>query len=312
MQKLPYKDYGHTMRQRLGGRVQKLAVDARMTCPNRDGRVGVGGCTFCLNEAFSPSYCRESGTLLQQLNRAMAFHLSRGRKADFYLVYLQSGTNTYSDIDRLRSIYSELLSHPDVSGLVIGTRPDCVSSEILDYLEDLSHRYYVAVEYGIESVYDATLKRVNRGHDFRCAAAAGARTTARGLDVGAHFILGLPGESEADIMRGIGDINQLGLDFVKFHQLQIYRGTAMEREYLASPQDFIFAQGYGVDDYVALMCDILRCLSAEVAVERMLSLTPRHLLRFSPLRGLRVDEFRNRVVEHMEALGACQGDMLRG
>jgi radical SAM protein (TIGR01212 family) len=296
------------MRQRFGGRVQKLAIDAGLTCPNRDGGVGRGGCTFCLNEAFSPSYCREGGSLLAQLRRAMDFHLSRGRKADYYLAYLQAGTNTYSDIEKLRDIYSELLSHPNISGLIVGTRPDCVNSEILDVLEDLSHDKYVALEYGIESVYDATLERVNRGHGFDAAIRAVAMTKERGLDVGGHFILGLPGERARDIVRGVARINALGLDFIKFHQLQIYRGTAMEREYATSPEEFIFAKDFGLDDYVDLVCDVLRHLDASVAVERLLSQAPVRLLSSSPLGGIRPDEFRCRVVERLNSLGAVQGD----
>lgn len=309
MQKLPYNDYGNAMRQRFGGRVQKLAVDAGLSCPNRDGRVGFGGCTFCLNDAFSPSYCREGGSLSAQLNRAMAFHSSRGRCGDYYLAYLQAGTNTYSDIEKLRVIYSELLSHPNISGLIVGTRPDCISSEILDVLEDLSHGKYLAIEYGVESVYDATLRRVNRGHNFESAVRAIAMTKERGLDVGGHFILGLPGESISDIVGGVSRINELGLDFVKFHQLQIYRGTAMEREYISSPNDFIFANGFEIDDYVALVCDVLRRLDFSIAVERLLSQAPIRLLSSSLLGGIRPDEFRNRVVEHLNSLGAVQGDL---
>lgn len=309
MQRLPYNDYGHAMRQRFGGRVQKLAVDAGLSCPNRDGRVGYGGCTFCLNDAFSPSYCREGGSLLEQLDRAMAFHSLRGRKGEHYLAYLQAGTNTYSDIEKLRSIYSELLSHSNISGLIVGTRPDCVNSEILDMLADLSHDKYIAVEYGIESAYDATLRRVNRGHDFEAAVRAVAMTKERGLDVGGHFILGLPGESVEDIVRGVARINALGLDFIKFHQLQIYRGTAMEREYAASPEDFIFANGFRLEDYIALVCDVLRHLNPSIAVERLLSQAPVRLLSSSPLGGIRPDEFRGRVVERLNSLGAVQGDM---
>lgn len=308
--KTPFLEYGVVMRRRFGGRVQKLAIDAGMTCPNRDGKVGYGGCTFCLNEAFSPSYCREQISLTKQLERAVEFHLARGRRADYYIAYLQSGTNTYMDADRLSSIYDELISHPAISGLIVGTRPDCISSEILDILEELSHDKYVAVEYGVESVYDATLQRVNRGHDFRCAVESVAQTKARGVDVGAHFIVGLPGEGRDDIVAGVAKINALGLDFVKFHQLQIYRATAMEREYMENPDDFIFANGFVLEDYIALVCDILRHLDPAIAVERLLSQAPRHLLSSSSLGGIRSDDFRGRVVAAMRALGAVQGDMM--
>lgn len=306
----PFLEYGWVMRQRLGGRVQKLALDAGLSCPNRDGRVGYKGCTFCLNEAFSPSYCRECNSLSEQLSRAIQFHLSRNRKAEHYIAYLQSGSNTYADSDTLNKIYQEILSNPQISGLIIGTRPDCISSEILDILEDLSHNKYIAIEYGIESVYNTTLTHVNRGHDFQCAIDAVAQSKARGLDVGAHFILGLPNESHNDIIAGVERINTLGLDFIKFHQLQIYRNTAMEREFREHPERFIFSSTYTSTDYIALLCDVIRHLDPTIAIERLSSLAPRHLLHHSPLRGIRPDQLRNDLITHMHSLGATQGDLI--
>ena len=308
--KAPFLEYGQVMRQRFGGRVQKLALDAGLSCPNRDGRVGFKGCTFCLNEAFSPSYCRECNSLSEQLTRAIQFHLSRNRRAEHYIAYLQSGSNTYADSDTLQQIYQEILSNPEISGLIIGTRPDCISSEILDILEDLSHRKYIAIEYGIESVYDTTLTHVNRGHSFQKAIDAVAESKARGLDVGAHFILGLPNESRNDIVASAERINALGLDFIKFHQLQIYRGTAMEREFTTYPERFIFSSTYTSADYIALLCDVIRRLDPTIAIERLSSLAPRHLLHHSPLRGIRPDKLRNDLIEHMHSLGATQGDLI--
>ncbi len=298
------------MRQRFGGRIQKLAIDAGLSCPNRDERVGIKGCTFCLNEAFSPSYCRECNSLSEQIDRATQFHLSRNRKAEHYIAYLQSGSNTYANSDKLYRIYTEALSHPNISGLIIGTRPDCISSEILDILEDLSHSYYIAIEYGIESVYNTTLSHVNRGHNFECAIDAVADSKARGLDVGGHFILGLPNESYNDILLGISKINLLGLDFIKFHQLQIYRGTAMECEYINHPERFLFANSYTSNDYVTLLCDVIRRLDPNIAIERLSSLAPRHLLRHSPLHGIRPDELRNSLISKMHSLNATQGDII--
>ena len=308
--KTPFLEYGKVMRQRFGGRIQKLAIDAGLSCPNRDGRVGYKGCTFCLNEAFSPRYCRECNSLSEQLDRAIRFHLSRNRKAEHYIAYLQSGSNTYADTDKLINIYREVLSHPSVSGLIIGTRPDCITSEILDILEDLSHTTYIAIEYGIESVYDTTLTHVNRGHSFQCAIDAVAESKARGLDVGAHFILGLPNESHNDIVAGVERINTLELDFIKFHQLQIYRGTAMECEFTTHPERFLFSSTYTSTDYVALLCDVIRHLDPTIAIERLSSLAPRNLLSHSPLQGIRPDELRNNLITHMHSLGATQGDLI--
>lgn len=308
--KAPFLEYGWVMRQRFGGRIQKLAVDAGLSCPNRDGRVGYNGCTFCLNEAFSPSYCRECNSLSKQLDKALEFHLARNRKADYYIAYLQSGSNTYADTNRLLQVYKEVLSHPNISGLIIGTRPDCISSEILDILEDLSHKRYVAIEYGIESVYDTTLQHVNRGHSFQCAIDAVAASKARGLDVGGHFILGLPNESHTDIIAGISKINTLGLDFIKFHQLQIYRGTAMEREYIHHPERFLFSRTYTSTDYITLISDVIRHLDPSIAIERLSSMAPRNLLHHSPLQGLRPDQLRNALILHMHSLNAKQGDCI--
>lgn len=308
---VPFLEYGKVMRQRLGGRIQKLAIDAGLSCPNRDGRVGFKGCTFCLNEAFSPSYCRECNSLSMQLDRAIKFHLARNRKADHYIAYLQSGSNTYADSNTLRKIYEEALSHPAISGLIIGTRPDCITSEILDILEDLSHDKYIAIEYGIESVYDTTLTHVNRGHNFQCAIDAVAESKARGLDVGGHFILGLPNESHDQIIEGVCKINNLGLNFIKFHQLQIYRGTAMEQEYISHPERFMFANNYTTTDYILLLSHVIRRLDPTIAIERLSSLAPRHLLHHSPLQGIRPDQLRNRLILQMQLLNATQGDLIR-
>ena len=298
------------MRQRLGGRVQKLAIDASMGCPNRDGRVGHGGCTFCLNEAFSPAYCREATTITEQIERGIAFHLARHRVADKYLAYLQSGSNTYNNIERLEEIYSEALAHPAITGIIIGTRPDCISSEILDYLEHLSHRYYVAVEYGIEATNDGVLRHVNRGHDFATAVEAVEATRARGIDVGAHFILGLPYQSREDILTQMADINALKLNFVKFHQLQVYRNTPLAREWSEHPERFLFAQEFGVAEYVELMVDVVRRLDSEVAIERFASQAPRNFILGSPLGGIRMDALKARIAERLNALNAKQGDLL--
>ncbi len=310
MEQLPYNDYGSAMRRKMGGRIQKLAIDAGLGCPNRDGKVGFGGCTFCLGEAFSPSYCRDNNDITSQIESALKFHASRGRNADFYFAYLQSGSNTYADISRLEQIYTEALSHPAVSGLIIGTRPDCITSEIIQLLERLSHDKYICIEYGIESVYNTTLSHVNRGHNFATAVSAIAQTKAAGIDAGAHFILGLPNETTADIIEGVERINSLGIDFVKFHQLQIYRNTALEREWREHPKRFLFSQGFGREEYINLIIDIIRHLSPSIAIERFASQAPRNLIASSPLGGIRPAELRDSIVARMRELGATQGDLI--
>lgn len=308
--KLPYNDYGSAMRNRLGGRVQKLAIDAHLGCPHRNAINGEGGCTFCLGEAFTPSYCTTQHSITKQINAAIAFHTSRRRSADIYLAYFQAGTNTFAPIDRLKQLYTEALSHPKIDGLIIGTRPDCISSEILDYLESLSHRYYIAVEYGIESTYDTTLLHVNRGHDYSTAVEAVAETKARGIDVGAHFILGLPNESRAEIIAQTASINRLNIDFVKFHQLQIYHNTPLAKEWLEHRERFLYADGFTTEDYVDMVVDIVRHLDPNIAIERFASQAPRHHILYSPLGGIRMDALKDKIVNRLNSLNARQGDKL--
>lgn len=298
------------MRQRLGGRVQKLAIDAGLGCPNRDGTTAYGGCTFCLGEAFSPSYCRQAKSITEQIDRALEFHSLRGRKADVYLAYLQSGSNTHAPVEHLKHIYFEALSHPAISGIIIGTRPDCISSEILQLFSDIAQRYYIAVEYGIESVYDTTLSHVNRGHDFATAKAAIEATKALNIDVGAHFILGLPNESRKSIIEGIRHINALGIDFIKFHQLQIYHSTPMAREWEEHPERFLFADESDTEAYISLLVEVIRRLDPAIAIDRIVTEAPRHLIAHSSLGGIRPDELRNRLITSMLEGGFQQGDLL--
>ena len=309
MEQLPYNDYGRAMRKLLGGRVQKLAIDAGLGCPNRDGTIGVGGCTFCLNEAFSPSYCRTQPSIHSQIDAALDFHSQRGRNADFYLAYFQTGTNTHASIDTLERLYHEAINHPAISGIIIGTRPDCINSEILQLLHHISQNKYVAIEYGIESTNDRTLQHVNRGHDFLSAIRAIKQTKALDIPVGAHFIIGLPNESKSDVLDSIHHINALHLDFIKFHQLQIYANTAIAKEWKEHPEHFILSQSTNAEEYVDLMVDIIRHLRPTTAIERFASQAPRHLLIHSPLRGIRLDTLRNNIIERLSALNATQGDL---
>lgn len=266
-----FNSYAGYFRRKFGCRVQKLSVDAGFTCPNRDGRLSTGGCTFCNNGAFTPSYCTPSKSIRQQIDEGIEFHRNRYRTAQRYLVYFQSFSNTYAPLERLRALYGEALSHPDVAGIVIGTRPDCVDGRKLDFLAELARERYVAVEYGIESTFDATLRAVNRGHDFACAERAVAMTAERGLAVGAHFILGLPGETDAMLLAQTAQINALPLTTVKFHQLQVFRGTAMAAEYDADPTRFRF---WSLDEYLDLFVEILRRLRPDLVVERFASEAP--------------------------------------
>lgn len=266
-----FNSYAGYFRRRFGGRVQKLSVDAGFTCPNRDGTVGRGGCTFCINGAFTPSYCSPAKSISQQIDEGIAFHRNRYRTAQRYLVYFQSYSNTYAPLERLRELYGEALRHPDVVGIVIGTRPDCVDEAKLDYLAEVARGRYVSVEYGIESTFDATLRAVNRGHDFAAAERAVRMTAERGLAVGGHFILGLPGETDEMLLAQTARINALPLTTVKFHQLQVFRGTALAAEYDARPERF---RCWTIDEYLDLFVEILRRLRPDLVVERFASEAP--------------------------------------
>lgn len=266
-----YPSYAEWFRQTLGCRVQKLSVDAGFSCPNRDGSLSTGGCTFCINGAFTPSYCAPHKGITEQLNEGIAFHRWRYRKAGRYVAYFQAYSNTYAPLEVLKCRYEEALRHPEVVGLIIGTRPDCVDDEKLDYLASLSRDHFIAVEYGVESTCDATLQRINRGHDFATARRAICATAQRGLHTGAHFILGLPGESDKFLLEQVDTINALPLTTIKFHQLQILAGTAMAAEYDLHPERFRF---WELDDYLDLVVEIMRRLRPDLIVERFASEAP--------------------------------------
>ena len=267
----PYRSYAEWFREQLGGRVQKLSLDAGFNCPNRDGSLSYGGCTFCLNEAFTPSYCRGDKPIRQQIEEGISFHKWRYRKAARYVAYFQAYSNTYAPLEVLEERYREALSHPEVVGLVVGTRPDTVDDQKLDLLASLGRDRFVAVEYGVESTCEESLKRINRGHTFAQAREAIEATTARGLHVGAHFILGLPGESDQFLIDQTATINSLPLQTVKFHQLQLFRGTAMAAEYDRHPSRFRF---WSLEEYLDLMVEIFSRLRPDLIVERFASEAP--------------------------------------
>lgn len=301
-----YNSYAGYFRRLFGRRMQKLSVDAGFSCPNRDGRIATGGCTFCNNGAFTPSYCSRGLSITRQIEEGVAFHRWRYREAQRYLVYFQSFSNTYAPLEVLRERYGEALAHPDVAGLIIGTRPDCVDEAVLDYLAELARDRYVAIEYGIESVYDASLRAVNRGHDFATAERAVRMTTERGLACGAHFILGLPGETDEMILEGVKTINRLNLTTVKFHQLQIFRDTAMALEFDEHPERFRF---WTVDAYIDLVVEVLRRLRPDVVVERFASEAPPRY-HHGPNWGLiRNEELWRRLEERLRERDTYQGEL---
>ena len=302
----PWHSYAAYCRRHFGGRVRKIAVDAGLSCPNRDGTIGSEGCTFCDNRAFTPSYCSPRKSLTRQIDEGIAFHAARGRDEGLCLVYFQPFSNTHAPVARLRELYAEALAHPRISGLVIGTRPDCVDDEKLDLLAELARKRYVAVEYGVESTCDETLRAVRRGHDFAAARQAIAASAARGLHVGAHFILGLPGEDDEMLLRQVERINALPLETAKFHQLQLVRGTTLAAQYDAEPGRFRLRTS---EEYLSLVVEVLRRLRPDMAVERIASEVPMGFHHLTQWHLTRVSTLWSLLEKRLTARNAYQGEI---
>lgn len=303
--KIRYNDFPTFLKRFFTGKVQKISINAGFTCPNRDGTVGYGGCTYCNNQTFNPEYCRTEKPVSVQLEEGKRFFAHKYPEMK-YLAYFQAYTNTYGELEMLKRKYEEALAVDDVVGLVIGTRPDCMPDTLLDYLEALARRTFVLVEYGIESTLDCTLRRINRGHTWQAAVDAVERTAARGLPVGGHVILGLPGESREDILGQAADISRLPLDTLKLHQLQLIRGTRMAREYEERPEDFHLF--HDVDEYISLVVDYIQRLRPDLVLERFVSQSPKELL-LAPDWGLKNYEFNHRLQKRMKELDAWQGKL---
>lgn len=370
-----YNSFVGYYRRRYGERLQKLVLDAGFSCPNRDGTVGRGGCTYCDNAAFHPGYSTPGKLLLAQIDEGITFQKVRYPRARHYLAYFQAYSNTYGSLERLKALYEEVLRHPEVVGIVIGTRPDCVDEVKLDYLADLAAGRVlpgwqrslrqtqgptaqatvpgqakistqapfpvqtktpdqttfsasadsvsestppvaepveateltapiVVVEYGIESCHDSTLRHINRGHNFECARKAVEMTAERGIDTGAHFILGLPGETREMLLDQCGLISSLPLRSVKFHQLQIVKGTAMEKEYAADPSAFYRP---GLDEYLDLVIDILERLRPDLYIERVAGEVPPRFVNDTPWGLVRNFEILRLLDKRLEERGTWQG-----
>jgi radical SAM protein (TIGR01212 family) len=303
-----FNSYTNYLRELFGFRVQKVSVHAGFTCPNRDGTKGTGGCTFCNNDAFNPSYCRAEKPIKQQILEGILFHQKRYKTADKYLAYFQAFSNTYKPLEDLQEIYNQALENERVIGLVVGTRPDCIDKEKLEYFKKLAEDYYVVIEYGIESCNNNTLKRINRGHTFEETVKAINETSAIGIRVGAHMIFGLPGESKEEMLDSAKIISRLPLNNIKFHQLQIVKETVIAEKYKKYPDEFYI---FGIEEYIDFMVNYLELLNPAFIVERIAGEVPP---RYNSGKqwGLRYDHILSLLEKRLEERNTWQGRLYAG
>ena len=299
-----FNDYPSFSKRFFGERVQKISVNAGFTCPNRDGTKGLGGCTFCNNQSFNPEYCTTQLRISEQLQRGINFFRPK-YKTQKYLAYFQAYTNTYEALNTLKVKYEEALKVPGVIGLVVGTRPDCMPDELLQYFKLLQKEYYITIEYGLESTLNTSLELINRGHDYETSVQTIKRTHAAGIHTGAHLILGLPKESRSDILLHAKRISELPLHTLKLHQLQLVKGTKMAQQYKQNPEWFTF---YSVDEYIDLVIDFIEILNPEIIIERFISQSPLDLL-INQRWGIKNFEFIHRLEKRLEKRNTYQGKL---
>ncbi|MGE5492572.1 MAG: TIGR01212 family radical SAM protein [Actinomycetota bacterium] len=298
-----YNAWNDYVKAHHGGRVQKVSVAAGFTCPNRDGLLGTGGCTFCNNAGFTPGYLDKRDSITAQIDKGMGFLDRRYPGTQRFIAYFQSYTNTYGGFEELRACYQEALAHPRISGLAIGTRPDCLPDEVLDYLAALARDHIIELEIGVESCNDAALEKVNRGHDFAASRDAIRRAAARGLQITAHLILGLPGESWESMLEGARRLSALPVRALKLHQLQMVRGTALAREWQKNPEAVPLLDE---ESYIRLLADFVECLSPDILLQRLGSEVP-PALKLAPHWNLRLSELAPRLTAELAARGTWQG-----
>lgn len=299
-----YNSYTEYFRKHFGERVQKISVDAGFTCPNRDGTLAYGGCTYCDNDAFNPSYCKPEKSITLQIKEGIEFHAKRYRRAKKFLVYFQAYSNTYAPLDQLKKIYNEALSFPNVTGLVIGTRPDCIDDEKLAFFKTLSEQYYVIIEFGIESCYNSTLERINRQHTFEQSISALQKTAAAGIRTGAHIIFGLPGETRDQMLKEAEILSALPINTIKFHQLQIVRHTIMEKDFKSNPSHF---ELFELGDYIDFVVQFTEKLNPEFIIERFTGEMPPRFIVAPDWGLIRNDQINKLIETKLEEKDTWQG-----
>ncbi|HEX9113374.1 MAG TPA: TIGR01212 family radical SAM protein [Nitrospirota bacterium] len=295
-----YNAFGQYMKELYGEPVYKVNVDAGFTCPNRDGSIATGGCIYCNNDSFRPSACTSASSLREQIAKGIPYLRSR-YGAEKFIVYFQPYTNTYAPVGTLERLYREALDNPGVVGLAIGTRPDCVDGEKIALLESLARDHFILVEYGLQSIYDRTLAFINRGHDYSCFQRAVALTTGRGIRVGAHLILGFPTETREEMLCMADELSRLPIEFLKIHQLQVVKDTALADLYMARP-----FPTFDYEQYLALLADFLDRLSPQIVLQRLFAAAPDEIL-IAPIWNKTRSEFLNDLDTCLEKRGSRQG-----
>lgn len=298
----PYNDFSSFIKSKFSERVQKISLDTGFTCPNRDGTKGIGGCTYCNNNSFNPDYCKPEKSITQQLDEGIYF-FSKKYKTQEYLAYFQAYTNTYADIALVKELYTEALKHPKVVGLVIGTRPDCIDKDLIDFLSDLAKTYFVSLEFGVESTLNRTLKAVNRCHTYEETKQAYQLCNDKGLHLGAHMIIGLPGESEMDILNHAVELSKLPINSLKLHQLQIVKHTMMAHTFNKDPNQFKL---FTIEEYIDILCKFIVRLRPDIILERFISESPTQLL-IAPKWGLKNFEVVHKIDKRLKEKNLWQG-----
>lgn len=295
-----YNAFGRYMKELYDTPVYKVNVDAGFTCPNRDGRVATGGCIFCNNDSFRPEACTSAESVRMQIERGIPYLRSRyGAKK--FIVYFQPYSNTYATVETLERLYREALSNPGVIGLSIGTRPDCIDEEKLALLEKLAKDHFIIVEYGLQSIYDKTLAYINRGHDYACLKHALTLTAGRGIRVGVHLILGFPTETREEMLGMADEMSRLPVEFLKIHQLQVIKGTAMAEMFATEP-----FSTFGYKDWIEMLADFLERLSPDIVLQRLFAAAPDDIL-IAPVWNKTRSQLLNDLDVYMEQRGSFQG-----
>jgi len=298
-----YNDYSTFIKNNFSERVQKISIDTGFTCPNRDGSKGIGGCTYCNNNSFSPNYTRQIKSITKQLEEGILF-FSKKYKSQKYFAYFQSYTNTYTDFENLKELFTEAVSYPGVIGLVIGTRPDCINEDIIDFLSDLSKKYFISLEFGVESTLNKTLNLINRCHTFEETQQAYEMAKDRGLHLGAHMILGLPGETREDLLNHAKKLSKLPIETLKLHHLQIIKHTMMAKQFKETPALFNL---FTAESYIDLVTDFITLLRPDIIIERFISESPKHLLVAPQWNGLKNFEIVSRIDKTLIKKNSWQG-----